>query len=120
MSLEENNKRDIKELINGLIGNKGRVNLHIGEPIKNSDSYEELARAIDKSMHENFKIYPSAEISDQLLEGKMPNELGDAFNKEYLHNFITRFKSLGEELKIKVFAMYAAPLINKRRGQSGD
>ena len=29
-------------------------------------------------------------------------------------------KSLGEELKIKVFAMYAAPLINKRRGQAGD
>ena len=120
LSLEENNKRDIKELINGLIGNKGRVNLHIGEPIMNSDSYEELARAIDKSMHENFKIYPSAEISDQLLEGKTANELGDAFNKEYLHNFITRFKSLDEELKVKVFAMYAAPLINKKRGQSGD
>ena len=71
-------------------------------------------------MHKNFKIYPSAEISDQLLEGKMANELGDAFNKEYLHNFITRFKSLDKELKVKVFAMYAAPLINKRRGQSGD
>ena len=71
-------------------------------------------------MHENFKIYPSAEISDQLLEGKTANDLSDAFDKEYLHNFITRFKSLGEELKIKVYAMYAAPLINKRRGQSGD
>ena len=117
LSFEANNQRDIRELITGITGHKGRVHLHIGEPIKNCNSYEDLASVITQSMLDNYKIYPSAQISDSLIQKKEKEELIVDFNKEYFQSFLSRFDSLDDDLKSKVFSMYAAPLINKRRGQ---
>lgn len=117
LSFEANNQRDIRELITGITGHKGRVHLHIGEPIKNCNSYEDLASVITQSMLDNYKIYPSAQISDSLIQKKEKEDLIVDFNKEYFQSFLSRFDSLDDDLKSKVFSMYAAPLINKRRGQ---
>ncbi len=117
LSFEANNQRDIRELITGITGHKGRVHLHIGEPINNCNSYEDLASVITQSMLDNYKIYPSAQISDSLIQKKEKEELIVDFDKEYFQSFLSRFDSLDDDLKSKVFSMYAAPLINKRRGQ---
>ena len=117
LSFEENNQRDIRELITGLTGHKGRVHLHIGEPIKNCNSYEDLASVITESMFENYKIYPSAQIADSLIQGKNIEDTSLGFENDYQQNFLSRFKTLDDDLKFKIFTMYAAPLINKRRGQ---
>jgi len=117
LSFEANNQRDIRELITGITGHKGRVHLHIGEPINHCNSYEDLASVITQSMLDNYKIYPSAQISDSLIQKKEKEELIVDFDKEYFQSFLSRFDSLDDDLKSKVFSMYAAPLINKRRGQ---
>ena len=117
LSFEANNQRDIRELIAGITGHKGRVHLHIGEPIKICNSYEDLASVITQSMLDNYKIYPSAQIADSLIQKKEKEELIVDFDKEYFQSFLSRFDSLDDDLKFKVFSMYAAPLINKRRGQ---
>ena len=117
LSFEANNQRDIRELITGITGHKGRVHLHIGEPINNCNSYEDLASVITQSMLDNYKIYPSAQISDSLIQKKEKEELIVDFDKEYFQSFLSRFDSFDDDLKSKVFSMYAAPLINKRRGQ---
>ena len=68
-------------------------------------------------MFENYKIYPSAQIADSLIQGKNIEDTSLGFENDYQQNFLSRFKTLDDDLKFKIFTMYAAPLINKRRGQ---
>lgn len=117
LSFEENNKRDIDELMKGLLGKKGRIHLHIGSPIKNCDSLEQVASEIDKSMLDNYKVWDSVSISDSIITGKSEKELSLDYDPIYIDNFLARFKFLNQDLKEKALRMYAAPLINKRKGQ---
>ena len=57
MTLEEVNKSDLNELAKGLFGNKGRVHLHICDPIDyQGDDIEELSCMIEKKILSRFGL----------------------------------------------------------------
>ena len=115
LSYEENNKRDLGEMVKGIKESKGRVHLHIGKNIVESvESIEELAGLIDQEIITNYKLWPSTYISAHalgLVETKEKFE-----GKESL--FLSRFKGLDKTTLNKALEMYASPLENlKKRGK---
>ena len=114
LSYEENNKRDLSELVTGIKESKGRVHLHIGKNITDSvENIEELAELIDQEIISNYKLWPSTYIS--------AHALGVADTKENFEGkeskFLNRFKGLDQTTLNKVLGMYASPLENlKKRG----
>ncbi len=112
LSYEENNKRDLSELVKGIKESKGRVHLHIGKNITESvEDIENLAELIDREIITNYKLWPSNYISAHAL-GLIDTKINFE-GKENL--FLNRFKDLDQTTLEKALEMYAAPLENLKK-----
>ena len=119
LSDEEINKSDLQEMASGIFGYKGRVHLHICEPITfDGDSIKELSDKIEQQIISNYRIWPSSEIALSLLP-----ELNDSFDgnqkftDEELIKFKTRFEQLNDETLRDCLMTYARPLLNKEKAR---
>ena len=112
LSYEENNKRDLSELVKGIKESKGRVHLHFGKNISESiENIENLAELIDREIITNYKLWPSNYISAHtlgLIDTKKNFE-----GKENL--FLNRFKDLDKTTLDKALGIYASPLENLQK-----
>jgi hypothetical protein len=119
LSNEEINKNDLQEMAAGILGYKGRVHLHICEPIAfDGDSIKELSDKIEQQIISNYRIWPSSEVAMSLLP-----ELNYSFDGNYkftnkeLIKFKTRFEYLNDETFKECLMMYARPLLNKEKAR---
>ena len=114
LSHEENNQRDLRELVKGIKEPKGRVHLHIGKSITEEiNQIEDLAEVIDREIITNYKLWPSNYISAYSLDLTTKTENFEGKKK----SFLFRFKSLDETTRKKALRMYSAPFQNqKKRG----
>lgn len=56
---EKGEFEDIESIIQGIIGNKGRVHIGFGTPVEQEiETPEELATEIDRQIHDNYKLFP--------------------------------------------------------------
>ena len=106
-------------MASGIFGYKGRVHLHICEPITfDGDSIKELSDKIEQQIISNYRIWPSSEIALSLLP-----ELNDSFDgnqkftDEELIKFKTRFEQLNDETLRDCLMTYARPLLNKEKAR---
>ena len=116
---EEINKHDLQEMASGIFGYKGRVHLHICEPIAfDGDSVKELSDKIEQQIISNYHIWPSSEAALSLLP-----ELNDSFDgnqkftNEELIKFKKRFEYLNDKILEECLMMYARPLLNKEKAR---
>ena len=108
---EENNKRDLNELVSGLRGNKGRVHLHIGKKITNKvKNFEHLVEILDEKIISNYKLWPSNYIS--AYENGLTKDKKGFENKRGI--FLSRLNGVKEQVKKEVLEMYSAPYKNKK------
>ena len=119
LSDEEINKSDLQEMASGIFGYKGRVHLHICEPITfDGDSIKELSDKIEQQIISNYRIWPSSEVALSLLP-----ELNDSFDgnqkftDEELIKFKKRFDYLSDKNLKECLMMYARPLLNKDKAR---
>ena len=119
LSDEEINKSDLEEMASGIFGYKGRVHLHICEPIAfDGDSIKELSDKIEQQIISNYHIWPSSEAALSLLP-----ELNDSFDgnqkftNEELIKFKKRFEYLNDKILEECLMMYARPLLNKEKAR---
>ena len=119
LSHEEINKNDLQEMASGIFGYKGRVHLHICEPIAfDGDSVKELSDKIEQQIISNYHIWPSSEAALSLLP-----ELNDSFDgnqkftNEELIKFKKRFEYLNDKILEECLMMYARPLLNKEKAR---
>ena len=119
LSHEEINKNDLQEMASGIFGYKGRVHLHICEPIAfDGDSIKELSDKIEQQIISNYHIWPSSEAALSLLP-----ELNDSFDgsqkftNEELIKFKKRFEYLNDRILEECLMMYARPLLNKEKAR---
>jgi hypothetical protein len=112
LSYEENNQRDLGELVKGIKEPKGRVHLHIGKNISEKvKNIEDLAKIIDQKIISNYKLWPSNYISAHALGCTDRKD-----NFEGRENFfLQRFKTLDPEIKKKALEMYSAPFQNQKK-----
>ncbi len=119
LSNGEINKNDLQEMASGIFGYKGRVHLHICEPIAfDGDSIKELSDKIEQQIISNYHIWPSSEAALSLLP-----ELNDSFDSnqkftnEELIKFKKRFEYLNDKILEECLMMYARPLLNKEKAR---
>lgn len=60
---------DLKSMVQGLMGHKGRVRLAFGEPITAAGSLEDLTGQLDQAIVANTRLYPTHRYARALNEG---------------------------------------------------
>ncbi len=108
-------EEDVQSIITGLVGQKGRVHIHFGEPIPEScDSPPVLADAIDRSVLGNMRVYPTQVKAAQILgevepEGAEVSELPDVMS-----NFDTELAACPDEERPFFLIQYGNLIKNRR------
>jgi hypothetical protein len=125
-------KEDVQHILLGLKGNKGRVHFHFGTPLQAElnafdaqpnakKQLEILAELIDKSIHQNYRLWPINIVANNLFHGE--NEVysvgltqDDVLREaNYFEKKCQLLTNDNEELgKSYLLKMYANPLINSR------
>ena len=118
-STEKINKDNLVQMASGIFGYKGRVHLHICEPISQEvDNTKDLADLIQKEIITNYHIWPSTYTAASLLSEKQKSSFVSnpvSQNSEEVRKFKERFMSLeGKDLD-EFLMIYARPLHNKEK-----
>ena len=118
-SSEKINKDNLVQMASGIFGYKGRVHLHICEPISQEvDNTKDLADLIQKEIITNYHIWPSTYTAASLLSEKQKSSFVSnpvSQNSEEVRKFKERFMSLeGKDLD-EFLMIYARPLHNKEK-----
>tara|TARA_Y100000746_G_scaffold228745_1_gene237280 strand:+ start:41 stop:1177 length:1137 start_codon:yes stop_codon:yes gene_type:complete len=121
MTLEEINESDLNELAKGLFGDKGRVHLHVSEPINfDGDDIEELSSKIEYEILTNYKIWPTTHIAAKALS-KHDSTIDFYDEKQIESNqelkFLNRFNGVSENVRKESLNMYVRPMINKKKAR---
>ena len=122
MSLEEINESDLHELATGLFGDKGRVHLHICDPINyQGDDIEELSNMIEQKILSNYKIWPTSHIAAKELtrEGYDFNFFDEnLINSNQETKFLNRFNRIEKLVRKECLETYVRPMVNKKKARS--
>ena len=118
-STEKINKDNLAQMASGIFEYKGRVHLHICEPISQKvDNTKDLADLIQKEIITNYHIWPSTYTAASLLSEKQKSSFVSnpvSQNSEEVRKFKERFMSLeGKDLD-EFLMIYARPLHNKEK-----
>lgn len=74
-SYQKSHHEDLKSMVQGLMGPKGRVRLCFGQPITQASSLEDLAAQLDQSIVANTRLYPTHRYAKSVLEGQNVQDL---------------------------------------------
>ena len=122
-------KEDFENIIQGLLGQKGRVHISVGQPLyEEIDTIEKahqhlnkqlqaLAECLDRAIHQQYKLFPANYIAYDLLN--KTSIYKDYYNEKEFRQFERRMnnRSNSEDLSQKKFLeMYANPVKNKIDG----
>ena len=122
-------KEDFENIIQGLLGQKGRVHISVGQPLyEEIDTIEKahqhlnkqlqaLAECLDRAIHQQYKLFPANYIAYDLLN--KTSIYKDYYNEKEFRQFERRMnnRSKSEDLSQKKFLeMYANPVKNKFDG----
>ncbi|CAM3813195.1 1-acyl-sn-glycerol-3-phosphate acyltransferase [Vibrio aquimaris] len=103
-SYEKSEFEDIESIVQGIIGEKGRVHVAFGDVIEGEfESPEALAEEIDRQIHGNYKLYPINELAAG----------NDDVAQNVKDKLSTKLSQLPEGAKAHLLASYANPLKNK-------
>lgn len=125
---------DIKSMIDGLTGEKGRVHLSLGTPfnneilnidiqnINNNEFIGLVAELVDNQIYKNYKLWPSNYLAYDLLNNSAEfsknynDETKDILEQRY--NKTTKLSQNDNDNIRKIFLLlYANPTINKLKAQ---
>ena len=120
--LRKINQNDLKEMAQGIFGHKGRVHIHVCEPLKGQfKDTKDLANSIEKEIIRNYHIWPSSHAALSLLPemnlGKtlFDENIEDSDEQRILEK---RSEGLDNRAKKELLMTYARPLINKERAKT--
>ena len=120
-SSEKINQNDLEEMTTGIFGYKGKVHLHICNPITSEiENTEELANLIQDEIIQNYFIWPSSQAAAFLLDqSNLNSPLFDSSieNSNSVKLLKERFKDLEEAKQKEFLKIYARPLINKEKAR---
>ncbi|APG60489.1 1-acyl-sn-glycerol-3-phosphate acyltransferase [Christiangramia salexigens] len=119
---------DFNSIMQGAMGQKGRIQLTAGEILKKedfdriremglsvNDQLKEVANLIDRAIHRNFKLWPANYIAYDIL--KNSDKFADKYTDKEKRQFdrrISRRVDVKNPLALNSYLlMYANPVINK-------
>jgi hypothetical protein len=126
---------DLRSILAGITGRKGRIHYVFGNPLNNflqelsemnlhdNEIIERVTQEIDRQVYADYRLWPSNYIAFDFLSGS--DEYAGSYGEEDLERFNSTMEQLTgslegfdrEELKQMYLAMYANPVRNKRRSK---
>jgi glycerol-3-phosphate O-acyltransferase len=98
---------DIQSSVKGIVGDKGRVHVGFGEPIRGEfESADELAAEIDRQIHQNYRLHAT-----NLAAAGESTEEGLAL----LESRLSQVDGVAKDI---LKAMYAKPVLNYNNAQT--
>ncbi|NVD08400.1 1-acyl-sn-glycerol-3-phosphate acyltransferase [Vibrio sp. JPW-9-11-11] len=95
---------DIQSIIQGIVGDKGRIHVAFGDVIEQDfDTPEALAQEIDRQVHTNYKLFPI----NQLAAGD------EQVDEQVKAEFAAKLHNLPPEARPYLVASYANPVKNR-------
>lgn len=102
-SREKEEGEDLNSILTGITQYKGRVHIHVGDPITREDLEpyrgddfatfsSRVCELIDNQMIRNYRIFPSSYVAYDLLHGT--TRFSDHYTPEYRAAFIKRMEKL--------------------------
>ncbi|MEN9323795.1 MAG: hypothetical protein RL699_1575 [Bacteroidota bacterium] len=141
LKAEANNEIYIKEknedfmtLLSGIMGQKKRIHIHVGDVLdheldhikhefdNSNKQIQAMAQAIDDSILTSYKLWPTNYIAYDLLNGTTTyaSEYTDIEKAVFERRLEKRIDSQSEFEVQGILAMYANPVVNKRKYQHGN
>lgn len=109
---EKSQMEDIESIIRGIVGFKGRVHVHFGEPLKqlSDQTPEQLAQHIDQEIHLGYHLFPSNLLAAGIEDPKT--------NVKEHQAFIEHIASFPRELTQIILEAYAKPVLNHQQAKN--
>ena len=116
---EKKKYEDLISMVKGLRCQKRQVHVSIGNPLEGEyNTPEEVAAAIDREIHLNYRLFDTNYLAYDVLEG------GDRFKDHYAtldrNEFLSKFAHLSEDVRSFVLNTYANPvrmMLEAKQGQ---
>ena len=116
---EKKKYEDLISMVKGLRCQKGQVHVSIGNPLEGEyNTPEEVAAAIDREIHLNYRLFDTNYLAYDVLEG------GDRFKDHYAtldrNEFLSKFAHLSGDVRSFVLNTYANPvrmMLEAKQGQ---
>ena len=116
---EKKKYEDLISMVKGLRCQMGQVYVSIGNPLEGEyNTPEEVAAAIDREIHLNYRLFDTNYLAYDVLEG------GDRFKDHYAtldrNEFLSKFAHLSEDVRSFVLNTYANPvrmMLEAKQGQ---
>jgi 1-acyl-sn-glycerol-3-phosphate acyltransferase len=141
LKAEANNEIYIKEknedfmtLLSGIMGQKKRIHIHVGNVLdheldqikhefdNSNKQIQAMAQAIDDSILSSYNLWPTNYIAYDLLHGTTTyaSEYTDIEKAVFERRLEKRIDAQSEFEVQGILAMYANPVVNKRKYQHGN
>ena len=109
---EKREFEDVESIVQGIVGQKGRVHVAFGQPIEGDfENADQLAEAIDQQIYANYHLFPS----NLFAAGDTHAAKQTADNGKAVQIFEQHMAQIPAELKSLVLSMYAQPVFNKNK-----
>lgn len=123
---------DFITLLSGVIGQKKRIHIHVGKILdeeidaivaendNNNKQIQALAQAIDDSIVQSYKLWPTNFIAYDLLHktDKYKNHYTDDEKSLFERRYELKIDTTNEQMVEGFLAMYANPVVNKSKYQN--
>ncbi len=111
-SYEKDRKEDLKSIFEGIVGQKGDVNLIIGNKIIfNEDSYEHCSDQITNAIKDSYKLQ-STNYAAAIMQGKLNKKNFESSKIDESIEFLNdRLKQIPEEMEPYLLDQYSNPTI---------
>ena len=112
---------DLKSVVTGIIGHKGKVHLAIGAPLSRRELtppsgvhlFDHVAAVLDNRIQGNYRLMPTNHVAYSLLTG---TEQHGRYTELVRSQFLQRLEALPEaEMRQIMIEAYAAPVTVSRR-----
>ncbi len=105
---EKSEFEDIESIVQGIVGQKGRICIRFGSVIEEAfDAPEALATEIDKQIHRLYELYPVNLHAAGIDDASVTDEVKVDFD--------AKLQQLPDSAREFLIKMYAAPVENKKR-----
>ncbi len=112
-SYEKRKSEDLISMYTGLKGEKGRIHLSIGDPVRSGGDARSVALEIDAQIHRLYRLWPSNYIAHDLLTGG--DTWSDRYSPDELRAFKARFRTESAGVQRVAYEIYANALINQMK-----
>ncbi|MFT2093019.1 1-acyl-sn-glycerol-3-phosphate acyltransferase [Paraglaciecola sp. 2405UD69-4] len=107
-SYDKPDNEDVRSIVNGITGQKGRVHLHFSKQLVGEfENAKEVAASLDREILQSYQPFATGAMAASMLDG-VDIAVTDEHSVKAEKYLKSRLEGLNEDEKLKLLSMYAA------------